>query len=182
MRVTNVEELESDERKSVKNWKNFEAFFFSCREFLGTVSIREYAVFVTASTCFSPVWKWVFVVAPLFLPFESVINWVAQGSCCFPDHGISYWFSRPSHDMLRIQCVRSLSCSKTGNKTRASCFATLLQNEFNSDVECFINHVRTCLATNKVARFFSWVVKRTTPLFNSIQQVARFLMLVLPRL
>ena len=28
-------------------------------------------------------------------------------------------------------------------------------------------HVRTCLAANKVARFFSWLVKRATSLFNS---------------
>ena len=29
----------------------------------------------------------------------------------------------------------------------------LLQNELNSDVACFTTHFRTCLATNKVARF-----------------------------
>ena len=37
-----------------------------------------------------------------------------------------------------------------GNKKHAACFATLLQNEVNSDVV----HVQTCLATNKVARYF----------------------------
>ena len=41
--------------------------------------------------------------------------------------------------------------------------------------------VRTCLAANKVARFFSWVVKRATSLFNSFcsnvsKQVASFLL------
>lgn len=49
MRVTNVEELENDEKVSVKIGKT--------GGFLGTVSIREYAVFVTGSTCFSRVWS-----------------------------------------------------------------------------------------------------------------------------
>ena len=31
---------------------------------------------------------------------------------------------------------------------RATCFATLLQNELNSDVARFTNHGQTCLATN----------------------------------
>ena len=30
----------------------------------------------------------------------------------------------------------------------------MLQKELNSDVACLTTHVRTCLATNKVARFF----------------------------
>ena len=38
---------------------------------------------------------------------------------------------------------------KTGNKG-ATCFATLLQNELNSDVARFISHVQTCPATNSV--------------------------------
>ena len=57
MRVTNVEELESDEKVSVKIGKTGKRFFFSCRGFLGTVSIREYAVFATGSTCYSRVWS-----------------------------------------------------------------------------------------------------------------------------
>ena len=47
-----------------------------------------------------------------------------------------------------------LSYSKTGNKKRATGFATLLQNEMNTDVVCFNTRIRTCLATNKVARPF----------------------------
>ena len=44
--------------------------------------------------------------------------------------------------------------------------------------------VRPCFAANKVARFFSWVVKRATSLFNSFcsnvsKQVASFLLSVL---
>jgi len=46
-----------------------------------------------------------------------------------------------------------LNVFKTGNKTRATCFATLLQNELNSDVARFTTQARTCLATSKVARF-----------------------------
>ena len=33
---------------------------------------------------------------------------------------------------------------KTGNKKRATCFATLLQNELSSDVTRFTTHVQTC--------------------------------------
>lgn len=73
MRVTNVEELESDESLSVKNWKNWEAVFFSCRAFLGTVSIREHAVFVTASTCFSRVWSCPSLPLPTELPWRIAV-------------------------------------------------------------------------------------------------------------
>ena len=34
---------------------------------------------------------------------------------------------------------------KTRNKKCATCFATLLQNELNSDVAHFTTHVQTCL-------------------------------------
>ena len=47
----------------------------------------------------------------------------------------------------------TLRYSETGNKKRATRFATLLQNELNTDVARLTTHVRTCLATNKVARF-----------------------------
>ena len=47
-----------------------------------------------------------------------------------------------------------LSYSKTGNKKRATCFETLQQNEMNADVARFTTRIRTCLATNKVARLF----------------------------
>ena len=46
-----------------------------------------------------------------------------------------------------------LRYSKRGSKKRALCFSTLLQNELNSHVARFRTHFRTCLATNKVARF-----------------------------
>ena len=54
---------------------------------------------------------------------------------------------------IQKKTCATLSYSKTGNKKRATRFATLLQNELNTDVARFTNHVRTCLATNQVARF-----------------------------
>ena len=41
---------------------------------------------------------------------------------------------------------------KTGNKTRATCFATLLPDELGGKTRNIAIHVRTCLAT-KVVRF-----------------------------
>ena len=37
-----------------------------------------------------------------------------------------------------------LGYGKMGNKTRATCFATLLQNKLNSNVARFTTHVQTC--------------------------------------
>lgn len=74
------------------------------------------------------------------------------------------WFSRDPQSVsfhyretiCKARRLRSLSHSKTGNKTRAACtcFAMLLQDELNSDVARFSLHVKTCLATNKGARCF----------------------------
>ena len=36
-----------------------------------------------------------------------------------------------------------LRYGKTGNKKRLACFATLLQNELNSDIASFTTHVQT---------------------------------------
>ena len=41
--------------------------------------------------------------------------------------------------MSFVQC--ELWYGKTGNNKRATCFATLLQNELNSDVAPFTTHV-----------------------------------------
>jgi len=49
-----------------------------------------------------------------------------------------------------------------GNKKHATWIATLLQNELNSDVARLTTNVRTCLAKNNIASFFSWVVERAT--------------------
>ena len=65
--------------------------------------------------------------------------------------------------------VRLNGQQKTGNKKRATCHATLLQNELNSDVARFSTHIIKSVLTR--------VVKRATSLFNSgvlQQQVARF--------
>ena len=42
-------------------------------------------------------------------------------------------------DLVRVD----LRYGKTGNKKRATCFATLLQNELNSDIVRFTAHVQT---------------------------------------
>ena len=78
-----------------------------------------------------------------------------------------------------------LSYSKTGNKKRATGFATLLQNEMNTDVARFTTRIRTCLATNKVARlFFVGGKTRNSHIQLVLQQCCTFLMLlsVLPHL
>ena len=91
---------------------------------------------------------------------------------------------------MKINTKSTLSYSKTGNKTRATCFATLLQNESYSDVACFTTHVQTCLATTikccKVFFFRGWVIHATS-LFNSFcnhvaKQIARLLMAFYPSL
>ena len=78
-----------------------------------------------------------------------------------------------------------LSYSKTGNKKRATCFATLLQNEMNTNVALFNTRIRTCLATNKVARlFFVGGKTRNSHIRLVLQQCCTFLLLfsVLPHL
>ena len=53
-----------------------------------------------------------------------------------------------------IQNKTKAAVLKTGNKTRATCFARLLQTKSNSDVvPRHVSDVRPCLARNKVARF-----------------------------
>ena len=74
--------------------------------------------------------------------------------------------------------VGSVKVRKTGNKNRATCFATLLQNEVKK-------RRKTTLATSFVERqVCTWVVKRASLLFNSFcsnvaKQVSRFLLPVL---
>ena len=85
---------------------------------------------------------------------------------------------------LRLTSVAQdrLSPKPEQKKQQNTCnlFCSILPNELNSDDARLTAHVRTCLAANKVARFFlSWVVKRTTSLFNSFcinvaKQVNRF--------
>ena len=84
-----------------------------------------------------------------------------------------------------------LSYSKTGNKKRATCFATLLQNKLNSDVTCFNRPTFEPVLQLRFPVFprffFSWVMKRTTLPFNSFcsqvtKQVALFLLPFFPYL
>ena len=81
----------------------------------------------------------------------------------------------------------TLRDEKTGNKKRATCFATLLQNELNSDdagLQPMFKPVNNliCCKTDLM-----WVIKRATSLFNLFcsnvaKQVARFLLPVFSNL
>ena len=48
------------------------------------------------------------------------------------------------HVLLLVNCG-SLRYGKTGNKKHATCLATLLQNELNSDVARFTTHIKPVL-------------------------------------
>ena len=68
-------------------------------------------------------------------------------------------------------------------RKRATCFATLRQNELKSGVVCFTNDVQTCQQPDLLQDRLMWVVKRATPIFNSFcsnaaKQVACFLLSV----
>ena len=57
---------------------------------------------------------------------------------------LSFSRIRLNYLMFRV----NLSYSKKGNKTCATCFATFLQIELNSDIRRFTTYVRTCVAAN----------------------------------
>ena len=70
---------------------------------------------------------------------------------------------------------------KTGNKKRATCLATLLQNELNSDVARFTEHIKPVNKLICCKTDLMWLVKRATSLFklfysNVARQVAHFLL------
>ena len=46
---------------------------------------------------------------------------------------------------------------KTGNKKRATCFATLLQNELNSDVARFITHIKPVFQQIRAELLKAWL-------------------------
>ena len=66
-----------------------------------------------------------------------------------------------------------LPLPSAGNKQRATCSATLLQNELNNDVPSFATRVRTCLATNKVVRVFFVDGKRRKTAIQLVLQQSR---------
>ena len=90
-------------------------------------------------------------------------------------------------DSLKLCC---LELQKNGLPKMCDLFSvvTLLQNKLKSDVAHFTTHVRTCLEQRiRLQGLFSWVIKRTTSLFDSFyskvaKQVAHFLLPILPHL
>ena len=69
------------------------------------------------------------------------------------------------NQQMRFQ-IFYLGYGKTGNKERATCFATLLQNELNSNF--VLQPTKNNLATLFVARQVrTWVVRRATSPFES---------------
>ena len=87
-----------------------------------------------------------------------------------------------------IRKFYALKYGKTGNKKRATCFATLLQNELNSDVARYKAHVKPVLQQIRLLTGLNMGGKtRRTLLFNSVcsnvaKHVARFLLSVFPYL
>ena len=79
----------------------------------------------------------------------------------------------------------TLRDEKTGNKKRATCLATLLQNKLNSDVARFITHIKSVLQQIRLLTGLNMGCKPASSLFNSFcsnvaKQVARFLLPVFP--
>ena len=73
-------------------------------------------------------------------------------------------------------------------KNMQPCVATLLQNELTEDVARFTTHIKHVVQQIRLLRFTTWVVKRTTSLFNSIcsnyckTSCCTFLLAILPKL
>ena len=60
---------------------------------------------------------------------------------------------------------------KQETKKHATCFATLLQNELNSDVARFTTNKKNLATLFTARQFRTWIEKRTILLFNVAQQV-----------
>ena len=54
-----------------------------------------------------------------------------------------------------------------GNKERATCFATLLQNKLNSDVAHFTTHIKPVLQQIRLLTGLMWVVKCMTICYST---------------
>ena len=75
--------------------------------------------------------------------------------------------------VLPLPSAGPLHYSKAGNRERATCSATLMQNELNSDVPRFAICVQTCFATNKVVRVFFVGGKRRKIAIQLVLQQSR---------
>ena len=81
----------------------------------------------------------------------------------------------------------SSTIEATERKKHATCVATLLQNELTGYVARFTTHIKHVVQQIRLLRFTTWVVKRTTSLFNSIcsnycKTSCTFLLAILPKL
>ena len=88
-------------------------------------------------------WTWIWFLKSL-TPDDLAYNWHSKWFC-----RIAMKIKRARIHFLSEICAAmaiqgSWRYGKTGNKTRATCLATLLQNELNSDVARFTTHVQTC--------------------------------------
>ena len=94
-----------------------------------------------------------------------------------------YWLSYSVILSGSVERKCALRYVKTGNKKRATCFATLLQNELNSDVGRFTTHIKPVLQpTNRVVNRFKhgWLTRNMAIelVLQAIfaKQVTRFLL------
>ena len=102
-----------------------------------------------------------------YFALTSYCNTIGQSNNAFSILGFSLAGNRRGHALIFSFKVR-----KKGNKKRATCFATLLQNELKSDVVRFTTHIKPVNNLICCKRGLMWVVKH----------VARFLLPVFPYL
>ena len=71
---------------------------------------------------------------------------------------------------MTLLCKCPFRYGKTGNKNHASCLATLLQNEFNSDVARFTSHIKPVLHQIRLLTVFNVSDKTCNIAFQLILQ------------
>ena len=81
----------------------------------------------------------------------------------------SYLLTTRTSRFLPVPAPARATVKRVTKKQKGKFFATLQQNELNSDVARFTTHVRTCLATNMTPSIFFVMINRATSLFNSFE-------------
>ena len=122
---------------------------------------------VAPSLCFKArlgakplIWTWRFIPLHIKLIFtRKVLHlasfWKWEILELWKRESLGFWGS-PPRDLwlsrfLKGNLARGLAKGTiTRDTNRVTCFATMLQNELNSDVARFTTHFQTCLATNQV--------------------------------